>query len=182
MRYTDLIPADKGYYEAGMDMRSLGRDTEAFVFLNHYLDVCDAIEEQDGGTQLIDHSDLTSTDFPSNVPLPPDLYLKDDLGKHDEAKEWVLAISMDQKVNQSLPMDDRGLYESCLQVEDSPCVLTGYPVNLNRQPVTFQKSELRANRDAWSKLILASKMAPHTDVTNLLSFFEQWLGSSDYIM
>lgn len=103
LRYTDIIPADKGFYEAGMDMRALGRDSEAFVFLNHYLDICDAIEDQDGGNsggQLVDHSDLTCTDFPSNIPLPAELYLKNDLSKHDEAKEWVLTVSMDQKVNQ----------------------------------------------------------------------------------
>jgi hypothetical protein len=27
--------------------------------------------------------------------------------KHDEVKEWVLAISMDQKVEQQLPLDSR---------------------------------------------------------------------------
>ena len=27
--------------------------------------------------------------------------------KHDEVKEWVLAISMDQKVEQQLPIDSR---------------------------------------------------------------------------
>lgn len=52
LRYTDIIPCDKGFYEAGMDLRTLGRESEAFVLLNHYLDVCEAIEE--GSGDLVD--------------------------------------------------------------------------------------------------------------------------------
>lgn len=98
LRYTDIIPADKGYYEAGIDLRSQGKESEAFVFLNHYLDVCEAIEE--GEAQLVDHSDLGQTDFPASFPLPSELYLKDEPRIHDDVREWVLAISMDQKVDQ----------------------------------------------------------------------------------
>lgn len=118
LRYTDIIPADKAYYEAGkfilirsqiylrknsqilsgMDMKKDGRISEAFVFLNHYLDLCEAIEEGEG--QLVDHSDLVQTDFPSNIPIPSRMYLADDVKEHDDVREWVLAISMDQKVDQ----------------------------------------------------------------------------------
>lgn len=79
-------------------MKDEGRLSEAFVFLNHYLDLCEAIEEGEG--QLVDHSDLVQTDFPSNIPLPSRLYLCEDPKEHDNIKEWVLAISMDQKVDQ----------------------------------------------------------------------------------
>jgi len=79
-------------------MKKDGRISEAFVFLNHYLDLCEAIEEGEG--QLVDHSDLVQTDFPSNIPIPSRMYLADDVKEHDEVREWVLAISMDQKVDQ----------------------------------------------------------------------------------
>lgn len=98
LRYTDIIPADKAYYEAGIDLRDEGRVSEAFVFLNHYLDICEAIEE--GEVQLVDHSDLGQTDFPTNIPIPEELYLKDSPELHDSVREWVLAVSMDQKVDQ----------------------------------------------------------------------------------
>lgn len=98
LRYTDVIPVDKGFYEAGMDLRNAGREAEAFVMLNHYLDVCEAIEE--GSGNLVDHSDLTATDFPSSVPLPEEIHLKNDTDIHEEVREWVLAVSMDQQVDQ----------------------------------------------------------------------------------
>lgn len=98
LRYTDIIPADKAYFEAGTDLREEGRVSEAFVFLNHYLDLCEAIVE--GEVQLVDHSDLSQTDFPPNIPIPEQMYLKDSPEIHDSVREWVLAISIDQTVEQ----------------------------------------------------------------------------------
>lgn len=97
LRYTEIIPVDKGFYEAGMDLRSIGRESEAFVILNHYLDVSEAI---DGADVLVDHLNLTATDFPNSVPIPSDLHLKNELSLHEEVREWVLSVSMDQRVDQ----------------------------------------------------------------------------------
>lgn len=98
LRYTDLVPVDKGFLEAGMDLRSVGRESEAFILINHYLDVCEAIEDNSG--MLVDHSDLTVTDFPSSVPIPEEIHLGNEPGLHEEVREWILAVSMDQKIDQ----------------------------------------------------------------------------------
>ena len=50
--------------------------------------------------------------------------------QHEEVKEWVLAISMDQKVAQELNMDERDSYEASLTaastgIRSLPCVMTG---------------------------------------------------------
>ncbi len=50
--------------------------------------------------------------------------------KREELKEWVLAVSMDQRVEQVLPSDERGTYVASLpcphtQVTSLPCVITG---------------------------------------------------------
>jgi intraflagellar transport protein 172 len=82
----------------GKDLKEDGKLSEAFVFLNHYLDLCEAIEEGEG--QLVDHSDLVQTDFPSNIPLPSRLYLSEDPREHDNIREWVLTVSMDQRIDQ----------------------------------------------------------------------------------
>ena len=70
----------------------MGEKTEGFVFLNHCLDVVEAIEE--GGD--VDHTDLESTDFPQDVPLPSSPHLSPQ--ELDEIKEWVLAVSVDQSI------------------------------------------------------------------------------------
>jgi intraflagellar transport protein 172 len=178
LRYTDIIPCDKGFYEAGMDLRTLGRESEAFVMLNHYLDICEAIEE--GSGDLVDHTDLSSTDFPSSVPIPAEMHLKHELKLHEEVRDWVLAISMDQQVDQSLPTDDRNLYESSLGFGDTPCLVSGYPV-MGRQPITFQRSSYLVNRDCWSKITVAAKMSPHTDIPDVIDFLETWCGPANFI-
>jgi intraflagellar transport protein 172 len=45
--------------------RNVGWDNMAFVFLNRYLDLYDAIEE--GSLDMLDHSDFAETDIPYEV-------------------------------------------------------------------------------------------------------------------
>lgn len=48
LRYTDVMLADRAYYEAGSEARKAGLSSEAFVFLNHFLDLEECIEEAHG--------------------------------------------------------------------------------------------------------------------------------------
>lgn len=173
LRYSDIIPADKAFYEAGVDLRNEGRTSEAFVFLNHYLDICEAIEENE--SQLIDHSDLNNTDFPVDYALPEQMYLADKLEEHDSIREWVLAISMDSKIDQSLQLDGRNLYESSLKPGELPCVISGYPVL--KTGVHFSKSSYTANKDMWAKLNMAAKISPESNVHDILFFIQNWCGT-----
>ena len=50
--------------------------------------------------------------------------------QHEEVKEWVLAVSMDQHVAQELPLDERDTYEASLVAANTgirslPCVISG---------------------------------------------------------
>ena len=68
---------------------------------------------------------------------PPHFSFHDSFGhftfqtqQHEDIKELVLAVSMDQKVEQSLPKDERGTYEASLVAADTgirslPCVISG---------------------------------------------------------
>ena len=46
------------------------------------------------------------------VPLPEHPHIAPE--EHEAVKEWVLAVSMDQKVEQVLPLDERMTYEASL--------------------------------------------------------------------
>jgi len=72
------------------------RNAEAFVFLNHYLDLTDAIV--DGQNEMIDDTDLQGTDFPTNVPLPQTMYVENE--QHEQVREWILTNAMDRDVSQ----------------------------------------------------------------------------------
>ena len=54
--------------------------------------------------------------------------------QHEEIREWVLAVSMDQQIEQVLPRDSRGAFEASLVSSDGvrlqPCVITGRNLGL----------------------------------------------------
>lgn len=80
-----------------------------------------------------------------------------------------------------LPVDDRNMYESSLDVHDQPCIISGYPIQ-HKQPITFQRSRYQVNRDIWSKLTVSAKMAPHTGVPDIIEFVEKWCGHANFIV
>ena len=73
LRHTDIIPADKAFYEAGLACRNINWDNMAFVFLNRYLDLYESIEER--SLDNLDNTDFADTDIPFEIPLPEEPYL-----------------------------------------------------------------------------------------------------------
>ncbi|XP_071532014.1 intraflagellar transport protein 172 homolog [Panulirus ornatus] len=173
LRHTDILPADKAFYEAGMACKEVGWKNMAFVFLNRFLDLCEAIEE--GSLDSLDHTDFLDTDIPYEIPLPESLSIPEPL--REEAKEWVLAVSMDQQVEQILPMDERMVYEASLVSADNstspPCVISGYPVIRNRFDL---KRGQAANKEDWNKLIMATKVSSSPECQDVLKFITAWCG------
>ena len=100
LRFCGTLPADKAFFNAGMACRENGDLSQAFVFLNHYLDLTEAID--DGDATMMDNSDFVDTDIPSPVDydLPKVQFLAEP--RREEVRDWVLALSMDQKVEQAL--------------------------------------------------------------------------------
>ncbi|KAG5337653.1 IF172 protein, partial [Acromyrmex heyeri] len=180
LRYTDILHADKCYYEAGMATRTAGLLSEAFVFLNHFLDLEECIEEEGDGN-VLDVDDLRITDFPLEVPLPEKLGIAMD--QREEAREWVLAVSMDQKIEQGLPVDQRGVYVGSMTSPTNSgaplqqCVITGYPM---RGPVVrFEETNRVADRDDWTKLINTARQAPpDSPLNDILVFLQDWCGTA----
>ena len=45
VRYCDVLPADRVFYEAGQACKRAGKLNQAFVLTNRFLDICDALDE-----------------------------------------------------------------------------------------------------------------------------------------
>lgn len=58
LRESDIIPADKAFFEAGTQCRKQGWDNMAFVFLNRFLDLMEVIEDPDGNSDALDSTDF----------------------------------------------------------------------------------------------------------------------------
>ncbi|KAG1963505.1 intraflagellar transport protein [Pimephales promelas] len=175
LRHTELFPADKAFYEAGLAAKAVGWENMAFIFLNRFLDLADGIDE--GTLDALDHTDFQDTDIPFEVPVPTKLHVT--VEKREEIREWVLTVSMDQRVEQVLPKDERGTYEASLVAAGSgirslPCVITGYPVLRNK--IEFKRPGMAANKDDWNKFLMATKTTHSPECQDVLKFITQWCG------
>ncbi|KAM3602576.1 uncharacterized protein V6R79_006682 [Siganus canaliculatus] len=177
LRHTELVPADKAFYEAGLACRAVGWENMAFIFLNHFLDLCDAIDE--GTLDALDHSDFVDTDIPFEVPLPTKLCVTD--AQREQIRDWVLMVSMDNRVEQVLPLDERKSYEASLVAPSTglrslPCIITGYPVL--RSKVDFSPVGKAANKEDWNKFLMATKTTHSPECQDVLGFIRHWCGST----
>nr|XP_057921402.1 intraflagellar transport protein 172 homolog [Doryrhamphus excisus] len=175
LRHTDLVPADRAFYEAGLACRAAGWENMAFIFLNHFLDVCDAIAE--GSLDSLDHSDFSDTDIPFEVPLPTKPCVGDP--QREEIRNWVLTVAVYGRLEQVLPRDERNSYEASLVDANSglrslPCVLTGYPVLRNK--VDFSSAGKAANKEDWNKFLMTTKTSHSPECQDVLKFISQWCG------
>uniref|UniRef100_A0A2K6G5V0 Intraflagellar transport protein 172 homolog n=1 Tax=Propithecus coquereli TaxID=379532 RepID=A0A2K6G5V0_PROCO len=175
LRHTQLLPADKAFYEAGIAAKAVGWENMAFIFLNRFLDLTDAIEE--GTLDALDHSDFQDTDIPFEVPLPAKQHVPE--AQREEVRDWVLTVSMDQRLEQVLPRDERGVYEASLVavstgVRALPCLITGYPILRNK--IEFKRPGKAANKDNWNKFLMAIKTSRSPVCQDVLKFISQWCG------
>ncbi|XP_061559670.1 LOW QUALITY PROTEIN: intraflagellar transport protein 172 homolog [Phycodurus eques] len=175
LRHTDLVPADRAFYEAGLACRAAGWENMAFIFLNHFLDLCDAIA--DGTLDCLDHSDFSDTDIPFEVPLPSKPCVPD--SRREEIRNWVLTVAVCGRLEQVLPRDERNSYEASLVDADSglrslPCVLTGYPVLRNK--IEFSSAGKAANKEDWNKFLMTTKTSHSPECQDVLKFVSQWCG------
>ena len=59
--------------------------------------------------------------------------------EHENVKEWVLAVSMDQKVEQQLPLDERMTYEASLVAGALPRGRGHVCFDADELPVVFKR-------------------------------------------
>lgn len=65
----------RAFFEAGMAWRAAGVASMAFVMLNRFLDLADAMEDPSGGgLAQLESADWAGTDVPSDVALPQQAY------------------------------------------------------------------------------------------------------------
>jgi len=174
LRYTMDLPVDKAFYDAGMACRSEGGPVltnVAFVFLNRFVDLTDAMASGDEGAagQDIDNSDFLETDIPNpaQVTIPAGQFYPSDT--KDEARDWVLDKAMSNEVNPQLPHRTcdkcaKPTYEAALECHQchatsTPCCVTGYPV-AKKDKTKCKSCSKEANKSDWNKFTAKAKCCP----------------------
>ena len=159
LRYVGTVPADRAFFEAGIACRDADQLSDAFVFLNRYLDVTEAMDEDPpGAAKDLDHDDFEATDVPVDFPMPSEHFVPEHT--REEVRDWVLALSMDQDVDQTLSTRRCGGCGSDVHVASlkcgrcgsacEACVVTGYPVAA-KERVTHEGRPAR--REDWNRWV-----------------------------
>merc|ERR1719313_1180564 len=100
LKHIRVIPGDKAFYDAGQCCRQANDLSMAFVFLNRYLDITEAMEENEASSTTLDNSDFAETGIPFDFPLPDKQFLAD--RDREKVRDYVLEISMNEKIKQEL--------------------------------------------------------------------------------
>ncbi|KAK0403869.1 hypothetical protein QR680_017169 [Steinernema hermaphroditum] len=173
LRYVDLIQPDRAFFEAGMACREAGEKYEnlAFVLLDHCLDICEAIEEEN--PNIVDSAIFEDTDIPSQFSLPQETYLTPQ--EYEEVKDWVLTVSVDAKVDKVLPVDRRGCYEASTVDgrggQFPVCVVSGYPIIDSAKELG---NGVKADLANWQTFVTVSKTQPTDQLDNVQEFLARW--------
>jgi hypothetical protein len=64
----------RAFFEAGMAWKAAGRPNMAFVMLNRFLDLADALEDPEADISQLENADFADTDVPFDVALPEGPY------------------------------------------------------------------------------------------------------------
>eukprot|EP00826_Nyctotherus_ovalis_P015234 TRINITY_DN14314_c0_g1_i3.p1 TRINITY_DN14314_c0_g1~~TRINITY_DN14314_c0_g1_i3.p1 ORF type:complete len:239 (-),score=63.36 TRINITY_DN14314_c0_g1_i3:161-832(-) len=172
LRYTKVVRMDKAFLDAGLACKDMKLYNMAFIILNRYLDLAEAIEnreDQEILAALSEDTSLKGTDIPTpfDAPLAEKNLLTE--AKRNEIRDWVLQVSVQQKAEQKLGMrkcEECGssVYEACLTCPNckkmsEPCVASGYP--LAKQGVVYCKGCQRgALKEYWTEYVKATQYCP----------------------
>lgn len=158
LRYIGIIPADKAFFLAGTCWKEAGMVNMAFVFSNRFLDLCDAMDDPDGGAAEMENSDFVTTDIPFDFHLPQKPFADED--SREEMRSFVLEVSMDQQVEQSLSCrtcEHCGVqtYEANLQCHKckrrwEQCAISGYPVLPGERLVSKTNPKVVMQQASWN--------------------------------
>jgi intraflagellar transport protein 172 len=78
LKYPELVPHDKAFYQAGCAVREQGNTNLAFLMFNRYVDIAEAMDAADSTN--LDVTDLQDADgIPQTTSLPQKHYLKNEV-------------------------------------------------------------------------------------------------------
>jgi intraflagellar transport protein 172 len=177
-----LIPADRAFFEAGTACQRVGWKGYAFVLLNRYVDICDAVDDAAddetgrlpaGGVSLarLNNSDFVGTGIPPPAEfLPLAGHWVEARGTRDEIRRWVVEASVVTDAKTSVlprrPCFSCGdaIFEGSLgcpacKATFPACVVSGFPIPAS-QLTACSACGSKAIKGAWNAVVTRTKACP----------------------
>ena len=106
--------------------------SKSIAIVRRYLDLSEAIEDGERTSANLDNSDFKSTEIPYDFALPTEQFLDDEA--REEVRDWVLQLSMDGSVVQSLSTTETDFVRENLRLEDTVSAADDPSVAFCQQP------------------------------------------------
>jgi len=160
-----IIPSDKAFYNAGQLCRKVRCDRLAFVLLNHFNNIVDAMEDKDSSNLEFDHFVGTILPFDTNLSLQN--YI-DDNDDQEEIINWVLNACIENthtippSLSVSSGQNDGDLNEVLFASDNNTqCIVTGYPISNISSIIKCE--QYSANSGDWKHFVLEFRRCPWTN-------------------
>ena len=158
-----IIPADKVFYNAGLLCRKVGHEQLSFMLLDRYVDIIEAMEENDSSE--LTEGDFISTDIPFDSNISIVNYVTDE-DTREEARDWVLGACIDSNIERTLPPPpdtiEGSLYDGLYDSNRDQCIVTGYPIPEGKLQ---QIGKYKSNKDDWDTVYKKLNIFPWEDET-----------------
>jgi len=141
-RYIHLITIDKPFLDAGRALRQAGNETEAFLFLNRYLDIYDYVTDPENNKPS-ESDEFKTTDIPDfeKLQIPRENLISEK--EKTEIRDWLLAAAVKDS-NRRFPKKKckhchQEIYHNCLDCpfchhSTETCFMTGLPIESDHSP------------------------------------------------
>ncbi|KAK2948164.1 putative Intraflagellar transport protein 172 [Blattamonas nauphoetae] len=166
LRYLDFLPSDRTFFEAGKFCKAAGMTDQAYVYLNQYLDIADAIDAKQRGA-----SDSSEISIPSTIKVPSEHFEGMDPNERTNIKTWVIQKALEKSSEKAIG-SQRCLYcgtqvhtsmfecQRCSQTKE-PCIVTGMLIPSHSDRAECPSCRLAARKDAWNGWITSNKTCPY---------------------
>lgn len=160
LKYPYIVPQDKAFYQAGNLCRSVKNNNLAFMLLNRYVDLAEAIDTSD--TSFLDNSEYNDADaIPLNGPLPASHYVNSE-DEREDVRTWVLSVVTDTSIEQRFPRREQSrntIYEGVFSTDRPTCIVSGFPIH---PADMLEVNNSTANRKDWNLFVGKVKYCPWT--------------------
>lgn len=172
LRYVGTIPMYKTFFQAGRALQKSNLDKLAFVVLNAFLDMYEAVEEE-APLEISDRDILDLLDIPNleDLPLPESNFISED--EKNQIRDWLLSTS--SKYGTELCLEKTRCAHcgasistkclncpKCLGVLGEMCVLSGEVIG-DRPKHECSNCQIPALYEYYEKFKLISTNCPWCD-------------------
>merc|ERR1712130_256792 len=155
---SDWIRCDVLFKECGDSSKQIGSDQDAFIFYNHFVDICDFID--DPSANDIDYSDFDQIDslkmtIPHKIIPSKHIFAE---RQREQIRDWVLEMLATAEIDPSLSCFSDN--EKGQKLKNKKCIVSGATLYSSDCIIKCRECQKSAIKSAWNLYVDEFKICP----------------------